>query len=868
MDLDPMENNHPSATQSLSRLIKVLIGIPILICLAGLVAAAYLYFSYLRDLPDISSISSYDPPVISEVFDINGVKIGEFWKEKRMLTAFENIPPLVIKAFVASEDARFYEHTGVDFRSIARAFIKNLKAGRVVQGGSTITQQVARSLLLTRERTFARKIKEAILATQIEQDLDKNEILYLYLNQIYLGNRAYGVQAAAWNYFHKPLEELHLAEITMIAGLPSAPAEFAPTRNIERSKKQQQRVLERMIDAGFITKEQAKEAYQQTLKVFRSPTDKEFNARYIPYFTEYIRRQLTDSYGSEKIYNGGLKIYTTVDWKIQTAAQEAVKNGLHVVDRRQGFRGPLQKLSRNEWNAFTEKIHTETMNKEKDYFFIPPPPEALHDSTPFKKETLYQAIVTHVNSDRSLDVTVGHIKGRISKSDREWVTQRIKPGWVLWVQLKEGHSPAAGVVTPFTLQQKPKVEGALFSMDPITGEVKAVVGGYDFNRSEYNRATQAYRQLGSGFKPIVYAAALDKGYTPLTSIADAPVTFQVGERSFWSPQNYGRKYSGPLDFASALKHSINIIAVKIFHDIGIDYTIAFAHKLGMKNIKPYLSSALGATDTHVAEVVRTYSVFPALGVLPKTTAILRIKDKEGKILQEHTPPSIPKHEVMLSLQEKDELNSKLISLEEEFIDNKKLKLTSDELKILYGARIPPEHVLSPQTAFIMTRLMKNVVDGGTGYRARIPEWEIGGKTGTTNKETDAWFIGYTANLSTGVWVGYENKRRLGRGMTGGVVAAPIWNDFMKAALAGQDPIPLPVPNGLSVASLDDMTGGSALYDTKREALVDSGDEIPEGVDPNRASDFLFEDFEEIEEAELPNVTVRQPLSNPSASPAD
>lgn len=849
MTLEPIEPKRSLALQSLSRFLKIFVGIPLLIACVGIIASAYLYFVTLRDLPDLSNVAQYDPPVISEVFDINGVKIGEFWKEKRMLTAFEDIPPLVINAFIASEDARFYEHQGVDFRSIARAFLKNLKAGRVVQGGSTITQQVARSLLLSRERTFARKIKEAILATQIEQSLSKNEILYLYLNQIYLGNRAYGIEAAARNYFHKRLDELAAAEIAMIAGLPSAPTEFDPTRNPERAKQQQRKTLDRMVDVGFINKEQANEATNQTLKIFRAPTDKEFNARTIPYFTEYVRRRMDDIYGTDTLYKGGLKIETTVDWKIQLAAQKVLRKSLRRIDKQQGFRGPIKKLERDRWKSFAEKIHSKVSRREKDYFFIPPPPEPLYDLTPLKPDTLYQAVVTKTYSNGSFDVDVGHVKGHIAQSGRKWVKKRIQSGWVVWVRLKGGYQPAPDVVTPFKLEQEPKVEGALYSMNPITGDIKVIVGGYDFQRSEFNRATQAYRQLGSAFKPVVYAAALDKGYSPQTTITDAPVTFQVGLRSFWSPQNYSRKFLGPMNFTGALKHSVNVIAVKIFHDIGIDYSMAYAHKLGIKEIKPYLSSALGATDTYVEDMVRAYSVFPALGVLPEPNAIMRILDKEGKVLQKRQSPETPKHEVILSLSEEDELNADLVGREEKFINEKNLKLTIEEIKTLYGARIPPGHVITPQTAFIMTRLMKNVVDGGTGHRARIPKWEIAGKTGTTNKETDAWFIGYTAHLCTGVWIGYENKKRLGYGMTGGKVAAPIWKEFMKGALAEQEPIPLPIPEGLTLAELDDLSGGSALYHPKKDALIDASDSFTEGVSPTQASDFLFEDFEEIEEIE-------------------
>jgi len=843
-----MVRHTPSFLQSLSRLLTLSIIIPLILMVGFLGFVMYIYFSYVRDLPDVSHITNYNPPVVSEVYSSDGLLIGEFWQEKRLLTPIDQIPEQVIDAFLASEDQRFYDHTGVDFRSIIRAFVKNLRAGKVVQGGSTITQQVARSLLLSRDRTYRRKIKEAILATEIEQKLSKDDILYLYLNQIYLGNRAYGVQAAAWNYFNKPLQELNLAEIAMIAGLPSAPAVLAPTRNPDQAKRQQKKVLERMVNAGMITEKAADAVYKQTLKIYYAPTDKQFNARYVPYFTEYIRRIVANKYGTEKLYRGGLRIETTVNYRVQVQAQNALRDGLRRIDKRQGFRGPITTLQPSEWTAFADQIHKEVTAKEKNYFFIPPPPEAINAITPLQPNKLYQAVVTETYPNHSFDVLVGHVKGHVSSADRQWVYRSIRAGWVVWVALTAGHRPAAGNDTPFVLDQEPRVEGALFSMDPRTGEVRAVVGGYDFERSEFNRATQAIRQPGSAFKPIIYSAALDKGYTPLTTITDSPVTFQVGETDFWSPQNYGRKFHGPMEFARALQKSVNVIAVKIFHDIGINYVIAYANKLGIKSeIRPYLSSSLGASDVRLDEMVTAYSVFPSLGVRHQPVAILRIVNMQGQILEEHQPAALPKHDVILSLQEEKQLNTELIAEAQGFLRATSLEVTPEEIEILYGARIPPGHVISPQTAFVMTRLMKNVVDAGTGTRARLEGWEVGGKTGTTNNETDAWFLGYTANLCTGVWVGYENKRRLGRGMTGGVVAAPIWQKYMSKALTAVEPIPLPVPEGLTVAQLNELTGGSALYNAKREALEDAGVDVPDGVTPSRASDFLFEDTEEFED---------------------
>ncbi len=844
-----MISQRPSLFQSFGRLFKILLGLTGLVALAGFAISLYVYFFFARNLPDLSNITNYNPPVISEVYAIDNAKIGEFWTQDRLVLPYKKIPQRVIDAFLASEDIRFFKHPGVDFRSIARAFFKNLRAGKVVQGGSTITQQVARSLLLTRSRTYERKIKEAILATQIEQHLNKEEILYLYLNQLYLGNRAYGIQAAALNYFQKPVNELNLAEIAMIAGLPSAPAAFSPLNNPTATKERQKVVLERMVEAELVTLEQAKKAIKTTLKIYRAPTDKEFNARYAPYFTEHVRRLVAEQYGHDILNTGGLKIHTTVNMRAQRAAQQALQKGLRVVDKRQGFRGPIEKIATAEWDKFSEELHNTIISEEEDYFFIPPAPKSTHPTTPLKPNKLYKALILQVERDRTATIRIGHATGQISPAGHKWTSRKLQPGWVVWVQMKEETGEEGETARRFLLEQKPRVEGALYSMRPQTGEVIALVGGYDFKRSEFNRAVQAFRQPGSAFKPIIYSAALDKGYTSQTTIADAPVTYQVGERSFWSPQNYGRKFKGPMALISALTHSVNVIAVKIFHDIGIDYVIAYAHKMGIgSEIRPYLSSSLGASDVHLSEMVRAYSVFPALGIRPTPTAILKIVDKNGEILQKKVPLEPAKHKkVTLSLQEEDQLNAKLMAEQAPFIEEKELELTPGELKVLYGARIPEGHVITPQTAFIMTRLMKNIVDHGTGYRAHVINKPAGGKTGTTNDETDAWFIGYTANVCTGAWVGFDVKKRLGRAMTGGVISAPIWADYMEEFLKDIEATPLPVPPDVSPGKFASMTGGSALFDQIREELVDEGVEVPEGITPSKATDFLFEDVEELED---------------------
>jgi penicillin-binding protein 1A len=839
-----MIDRPPSPIRSFFRLLKFCIAL-LVIAIVGIgIGVIVFYFSIVRTLPDIETMSDYSPPLRSELFAEDGTKIGEFWSEEanRVLIDFDTIPLSFINAFVASEDARFFEHAGVDYRSVFRALIKNVKAGKIVQGGSTITQQVARSLLLTRDRSYRRKIKEAILATQIEQRFSKEEILYLYLNQIYLGNRAYGIESASQNYFRKNPAELDLAEVSLLAGLPSAPHDFSPVRNPDLAKRQQQRVLDRMLEAHFITEQEAKEAIEKTLKIYRSPTSKEYNMRHAPYFSEFVRKKLIDHYGEDTVNRGGLKIYTTLDMKAQQAAQSALKKGLQTVSKQRGFSGAIEKLAESEWDSFSKTIGDEIKHEERDYFYFPEKDE--DEIVPLSIHKIYQGIITRVHPDTSLDVRVGPIEGKITKADRKWAWQALKKGWVIWVQLKEKMGATTNQPVLFSLEQEPKLEAALYSIDPQLGNIKAMVGGYSFERNEFNRATQAFRQPGSSFKPIIYAAALDKGYIPETKIADAPVTYQVGETDFWSPQNYSRKFNGPMDFASSLALSVNVIAVKIFHDIGIDYTLAYAHKLGLRSkVYPLLASALGASDVNLDNMVEVYATFADLGKRKTSRFITKIIDKYGRPLSVNIGHESPLPDEN-DMDDKSGLNEQLVVREGAFIKEKNLQLSPEEFQILYADRIPEDHVITPQTAFIVSQLLKKVIDSGTGTQARLPGWQAGGKTGTTNKSTDTWFIGFTANLATGVWVGFDSKKRIGRGMTGGGVAAPIWQSYMKKALEGIDPTPLPVPENIDSKNFVNLTGGSALFHDKRDELIDEGVTVPEGVTPSEASDFLFEDFEE------------------------
>jgi len=827
----------PSLLEGMGRLLKVVFGLLAITVTGIVIGAGLLYYHFTKDLPKVTNIGDYRPQVVSEVFADDGTKIGEFWQECRFLLPYDKIPRRAVDAFVASEDERFWDHKGVDFKSIARAFIENLKAGHRVQGGSTITQQVTRALLLSREKSFGRKIREAILATQIEQTLTKEQILYIYLNQIFLGNRSYGIAAAARNYFHKDLKDLSLAELTMIAGLPSAPTTYSPLSNPTMAKVRQQHVLDRMLENGYIKKSEHDEALTVPLTLYRAGTDKDFNYRYAPYFVETIRRMVEESYGQETLNTGGLKIYTTASLAGNQAADRAVKRGLLEVERRKGFHGPVPVIDKDKIGEFTEAVHRELAEFDEP-FYLPANPNIPPMTTPLENYHIYRGVITAMDDKGVATVKVGRVDGTISPEQRRWIGRTPKIGEAYWVRkTTEGE---------FTIEVEPKLESSLFSYNPLTGEVKAISGGFSFKKSEFNRATQAVRQPGSSFKPIVYTSALDKGYTPKTVIVDAPVSYQIGRNTFWSPKNYSNKYNGPITVRNAIAHSINVVAVKILHDVGIDYMVGMARKLGLTTpIPKYLSTALGAADVTLQELARAYGTFPAGGVRPELLFITKITDKDGNVVLEKKPYNIPVENAFTGADPfKDVgIHVDLGAEAEKYIQQDKLKLTEEERKILFGDEIPPGHVLTPQTAYIMVSLMRGVVDYGTGFKAKELKRPAAGKTGTTNDESDAWFMGYVPNMVTGVWLGYDSRKKIGPGMTGGVVSAPIWLYYMQDVLKDTPVLNFSSPPDIKVANIDDLSGGSSQPEAKPEP---EDLQVPTGNAPaSRGVDFLYNDLNKL-----------------------
>ncbi|MCP2519797.1 PBP1A family penicillin-binding protein [SCandidatus Aminicenantes bacterium Aminicenantia_JdfR_composite] len=692
---------------------KYLIYGTLVLCsiITGIFLGAFL--AYEQGLPPVSALEEFKPNIITTVYSDNGEVIGEFALEKRIEISYEEIPDILKKAILAAEDPKFYRHFGIDIKAIIRSIKVDLLAGKPLQGGSTITQQLARLLFLTREKTIKRKIREILLALKIERKYSKKKIFTLYCNQIPIGPGIYGVEAASRYYFGKSAKDLNLEESALIAGLPRSPGLYSPYKHPERALRRRNWVLKRMVEEKFISEEIAKEAMKKPLNVIPpKPINKEFAA----YFLEEVRKYIVKKYGTRALYKNGLKVYTTLNIKLQEYAEKALKKGLHELDKRQGWRKDKKNLLKenneidlnqywlNEWK--TEEI---------------------------KEGNLVHGIVLDVSS-RLSKIRVKDYIAYLTPSGARWtgitnLRRLIKAGDIILVKIMKIDEEKK--ILKINLDQEPLVEGAIIAIEPQTGEIKAMVGGYSFKRSEFNRATQALRQTGSAIKPIIYTAALDHGYTPASIIWDEPTTFfdqWTGEP--WSPENYDQKYKGAVTLRKGLEESRNIVTAKLLESITPQVGVQYAKKFGITSpLYPYLSFALGSFETSLLEMTSAYCVFPNKGVRVKPFFIKRIEDKEGNILEEQ--------------------------------------------------KIESYEVISPQTAFIMTYLMQGVIQRGTAVLARDLDKVLAGKTGTTDEYTDAWFIGFSPSLCAGVWVGFDVKKTLGKNETGARAALPIWKYFFE-----------------------------------------------------------------------------------------
>jgi penicillin-binding protein 1A len=734
----------------------------VVVCLiAGAGAGMAIYGHLIKDLPKISTLSDYHPSIITTIYSDDNRKIAEFFRERRIVIPLSEMPETLTQAFVAAEDDRFYIHKGVDLISIARAFFKNIEAGAIVQGGSTITQQVTKSLLLTPEKSYERKIKEAILAYRIDKTLSKEEILYLYLNQIYLGHGAYGVEAAAGNYFNKSAKDLNLAECAMLAGLPQAPSRYSPFKNPDLARQRQIYVLNRMVAEGYITNLQATEAINTELDI---KPRKNWYIEEVPYYTEHIRRYIENTYGSDVLYTQGLEVHTAVNVEMQKAAREQIEKGLRALDKRQGYRGPLKQLAPTEIEPHLTELKEAAKQTE---------PEA---------DSIVEGVVVAVdNQEKTVSVRTATARGVIALENMRWA--RIpnpelylyedpvtRPGDVLAVGdviLVRLIGPLARAETEdvtdtgawdLALEQTPEVQSALLSIEAGTGLVKAMVGGREFASSQFNRAIQSRRQPGSSFKPIIYTAALLKGYTPASVVIDSAVVYKDAESDFkWKPDNYEKTFHGPTLLRDALAKSRNIISIKLLMDVGIDETVSLARKFGISSpLSQDLSISLGSSGISLLELVTAYSVFANEGNMIEPIFITKIVDRNGNVLELREPEKT--------------------------------------------------RVLDKATAYIMTDMLKSVVQSGTGRRVRALGRPVAGKTGTTNNLYDAWFLGFTPNFITGTWVGHDEEQPLGKGETGSRAASPIWLGFMQEVLKDEPVLEFPIPESVMFSQIDAETG--------------------------------------------------------------
>jgi penicillin-binding protein 1A len=802
--------------------IFILAGVCAFAALAGTIL--YTYMTISRDSPEIKKVADYRPLGVTQIVSVeNGQSsvMAEFYKEKRYLTPYDQIPEKLVQAFVSAEDSTFFEHQGVNFYAIGRAAIANFLAGQVVQGGSTITQQIAKSLYLSPDRNLVRKVKELFLAFQLEKYLSKEEILYLYLNQIYLGSGSYGVQAAAKTYFHKELKKMTIAEMGLIAGLPTAPGKYSPLLNPKKAKERQLYVLKRMRENKFITEAQQKQAASEKVKIFINDGNEQ---KLAPHFVEHIRRYLIQKYGEKALYEEGLTVTVPAALKYFEAANEALQAGLEDFDQRKGYRGPIKTIDPKDWDATKEEMRKSLTHEFFPFRYLTEDgslnlEEVIRDTDPTYEKTLtgkkLKALITSISSDKKFaNASIGLTTVQIPYEFVRWANPADKPGQTpktvadvlhpgdqVWVKTisysREGFKAR--------LIQIPEVEGALYSVDARTGQILAMVGGYDYGRSEFNRAVQAKRQMGSTFKPVIYATALERGYTPATIIVDSPVAFEDAENGTWKPENYEEKFYGDTTFRQALINSRNIPTVKIVQDVKVQNVINVAKRLGLEG--PFnndLSISLGSAATTVQDLVNAFTAFPLGGKSFRPVLFDKIMDRDGRVL-ETTRDNPSEHA---------DLNENV-----------------DTVAAPYAPVVPGLR-LDPKVAYVMTHLMKEVVQFGTGSRANVIGRPLAGKTGTTQDYHDGWFIGFSPQVVTGVWVGYDDQRSMGRGETGASTALPIWTRYMQSALKNYPVEDFEMPEGIVTVSIDSKTGRRSDGPRSIKEVFIAGTEPGSKLQPN------------------------------------
>ena len=706
---------------------------------AGLGTVTGVLFAYSGDLPAIEALDDYTPSTITRIYDSRGRNVGDFAIQRREVITYEQISPTLRHAILAAEDDEFFQHFGLSIPRIALTLVKDIIERRKAAGASTITQQLARNLFpatIGFEKTWERKIKEAIVAIQLEKRYTKQEIFTFYCNQIHLGHGAYGVQSASRLYFAKSAKDLNLEEAALIAGIIQAASRQSPYVNMDAAKRRRGYVLQRMADLRYITPEQAAAAKAKPIALRGDPVQDESIA---PYFIEEVRKHLEARYGVKPLYEGGLSVQTTLDSELQRSANISITEGLRRLDKRRGWRRPSR-------NVVAE-------GHAVDAFRHPRWDKAISAGD------IVPAVVTGVDGPR-LRLRVGARSAVIEASGYAWTRRKAaqigKVGDLVDVRVQQ--VAPDGSITG-TLDQPPALEGALLAIENRTGRILAMVGGYSFERSKFNRATQAARQVGSAFKPFVYTAAIDRGYTPVSTIIDAPVAFPTGpNQAPYSPQNYDHEYWGPVTLRRALEQSRNVPAVKMMNELGPAQVVSYARRLGLTSpIPPYLAVALGAAEATLQEMTSAYSVYPNQGVRMSPFTIAKVTDREGNVLEEHRPE--------------------------------------------------PHDAIRADTAYVMTNLLRGVVVRGTAARAAEIKWPLAGKTGTTDDYTDAWFIGFDPEVTVGIWIGHDQKKTIGPGFTGTEAALPIWIDFIKRYVAGRTPpASFEPPGNIVFVAIDRSTG--------------------------------------------------------------
>jgi penicillin-binding protein 1A len=749
--------------------------------LAGAMLITIVLFYFSKQVPDFRTLADYKPALVTKIYAEDGTILAEYAKERRIYTPISEIPEPVIKAFLAAEDWNFYHHPGFDIKGIIRAALVNIFTGHK-QGASTITQQVAKTFLLSSERTYTRKIKELILAYRMENSFSKNEILELYLNQIYLGNGTYGVTAAGLGYFGKSLANLSIGQRAMLAGLPKAPSAYNPTRHPRVARLRRDIIIRRMENEGVINHAQAEEAIAMDMEIDPIPLQRPEVA---PHFSEYVRRHLQDKYDTDTLYTSGLTVHTTLNTNLQKYAEKAMLNGLRAYDRRHGYRGPIGKLGFSfNWRTRIDQEYRENRH--------------------LKKLGVPAAVISIDNTLQKAEIGLpGGGLGNIPFSALTWarpyidnqkrgkkinkVSDVLKKGDIIFVKAMRDITTTTIASNIYSLEQIPKVQGALVALDSRTGAIKAMVGGIGSGEG-FNRAVQGKRQIGSSFKPFVYTLALEEGFTPASTVLDAPVVLRQNEMDeAWKPHNYSEKIYGPSTLRRGLEKSRNLMTIRLARKLGMGDIISFAQKFGLTEpMERDLSTALGSSSAPLLQLTSAYSVFPNQGKWAEPYFVDYIEDMVGNTI--YTP-----------------FNCTSCTDEDPLIAPEKIDIESWD-------------AVSPAIAYQTTNMLRGVVKRGTAWRAREVGHEVGAKTGTTNDFIDAWFMGFSPELTVGVWVGFDIPQNMGKNETGSKAAGPIWTEFMKNALLTKPMSPFAIPEGITFVRIDANTGTLPTEQTKRTII--------------------------------------------------